>query len=472
MSEGSEKTMSTQVKEKVYANEKNAQIAKTRKETRKRRSQQVCKVYEVKVDMSKLNSKQQEALNQVFLEAKWVYNAALNTNKPTSYIPGKTVPVMNREGEFEERELNYLGSQLKQSVVSTISSNLSSLKDRKEKGYKVGKLKFVRKIQSIDLKQHGTTYKVNFLEKKIRVQKIPGSFKVYGLEQLPDNAELANAKLIKKASGYFLKITTYTDKMEITGFTPGTAVGIDMGVATHITLSSGEKISTIITEPQRLKRLQRKLDRQYEQAKKQQSILGLSYVPFSQNYYNTLKELQKEHEKLNNKKDNLAKQIVALLLKNEYVFFQDENLTAWKIRSGRRLHHSVLGRVKALLKQHPRAFMVDKFTPTTQYCEHCDKKTKHSLKDRVYTCQYCEYSEDRDAHAADNMVFFGLLEHDIPMERRELTPMLIGQDTILNQLECVHYEYTERIQDLHEPVVTQGIVSSQKQETNLSSASW
>ena len=157
--------------------------------------------------------------------------------------------------------------------------------------------------------------------------------------------------------------------------------------------------------------MQRKLDRQYKQAKKQQSILGLSYVPFSHNYYNTLKELQKEHEKLDNKKDNLAKQIVALLLKNEYVFFQDENLAAWKIRSGRRLHHSVLGRVKALLKQHSRAFMVDKFTPTTQYCEHCDKKTKHSLKERVYTCQYCEYSEDRDAHAADNMVFFLSLIH-------------------------------------------------------------
>ena len=94
------------------------------------------------------------------------------------------------------------------------------------------------------------------------------------------------------------------------------------------------------------------------------------------------------------------------------------------------------------------------------------------IRDSVYTCQYCEYSEDRDIHAADNMVFFGLLEYDIPMERRELTPVLIGQDTILNQLECVHYEYTERILDLHEPVVTQGIVSSKKQETNSSSVSW
>lgn len=92
--------MSSIVNNKVYANEKNAQIARTRQETRKRRSQQTCKVYELKVDMDKLNLQQKEALDKVFLEAKWIYNAALNTDKPTSYIPGKTVPVMNREGKM------------------------------------------------------------------------------------------------------------------------------------------------------------------------------------------------------------------------------------------------------------------------------------------------------------------------------------------------------------------------------------
>lgn len=464
--------MSAIVNKKVYANEKNAQIARTRQETRKRRSQQTCRVYELKVDMDKLNLKQKEALNKVFLEAKWIYNAALNTDKPTSYIPGKTVPVMNREGKMEDRNICYLGSQLKQSIVSSISRNLYSLKALKEKGHKVGSLRFARKVQSIDLKQYKTTYKINFLEKKASIQKIPGSFKVYGLHQIPQDAELANAKLIKKASGFFIKITAYTSQVDVDDFIPNTAVGIDMGVTTHITLSTGEKISTTIEVPQRVKRLQRKLDRQYRQAKKRKNQEGLSYIPLSHNYFITKKKLNKKYNKLNNKKDNLAKQIVSLLMKNEYVFFQDESLNAWKMRFGRKLHHSVLGRVKSLLKAHPRAFMVDKWSSTTQWCSLCGENTKHSLKEREYVCKYCGATEDRDIHAAKNMIDFGLSEHNIPMEHRELTPVLIGQNSYLDQLDYVFYKHSERVVDLQKPVAMQGTVSSMKQETNSSLVSW
>ena len=176
-----------------------------------------------------------------------------------------------------------------------------------------------------------------------------------------------------------------------------------------------------------------------------------------------------QHEKLDNKKDDLAKQIVSVIMKNEIVFFQDEMITSWKKWFGRQLHHSVLGRVKSLLKAHPSAVMIPQSEPTTQWCRDCEQKTKHDLKDRVYTCQYCEYSEDRDVHAADNMIWFGqsvLEDNVVPMERRELTPVLVDQYTKLIPLGCT-IKYTERVIDLSElEYHTPGISPSLKQETH------
>jgi len=462
--------MSIIVNGREYASEKNAQIALTRNNTRKRRETQVCKVYDLKIDMSKLTQEQEKALKGTFLEAKWIYNAALNTGKPTKYVPGKTVEVKNRDGEFETRKLEYIGSQVKQSVITSIGSSLSSLKAKKEKGYKVGKLKFARRVKSVDLKQYNATYRIFPENDKVRVQGVPGKMKVYGLHQIPDNAELANAKLIQKSSGYYLKVTAYLPKDDeslVNDYVPGTVEGIDMGVATHITLSNGVKISTTVVEPPRLKRLQRKLDGQYKRAEKLQKAQGLNYLPLSQNYYDTLEKLRKEYEKLNNRKDDLAKQIVSVLMRNETVFFQDEMLTSWKKWFGRQLHHSVLGRVKTLLKDHPRAVMIPRSIPTTQWCKYCEQNTKHELKERIYQCQYCGYSEDRDIHSADNMIYFGLSDVDnVPMERRELTPVPMDQYLKLGPLGCI-VKYTERVLNLGElESSTLGIPPSVKQETH------
>lgn len=461
--------MSIIVNGREYASEKNAQIALTRNNTRKRRETQVCKVYDLKIDISELTTSQEKALKGTFLEAKWIYNAALNTDKPTKYVPGKTVEVKNRDGKFETRNLEYIGSQVKQSVISNIGSSISSLKAKKEKGYKIGKLKFARRVKSVDLKQYGATYRLFPENDKVHVQGVPGKMKVYGLHQIPGNAELANAKLIQKSSGYYLKVTAYLPKDDeslVDDYIPGTVEGIDMGVATHITLSNGVKISTTVVEPPLLKRLQRKLDGQYKHAEKLQKDQRLNYLPFSQNYYDTLEKLRKEYEKLNNKKDDLAKQIVSVIMKNETVFFQDEMITSWKKWFGRQLHHSVLGRVKDLLKAHPRAVMIPRSTPTTQWCRDCEQNTKHELKERIYKCQYCDYSEDRDIHSADNMIYFGLSEDSVPMERRELTPVPMDQYLKLIPLGCI-VKYTERVLDLGElESSTPGIPPSVKQETH------
>ena len=62
---------------------KNKRIKKTLKATRKRRSAMDCKVFQLKVSKTRLNGQQNEALDRLFLEAKWVRNALIASEEFT-----------------------------------------------------------------------------------------------------------------------------------------------------------------------------------------------------------------------------------------------------------------------------------------------------------------------------------------------------------------------------------------------------
>lgn len=206
--------------------------------------------------------------------------------------------------------------------------------------------------------------------------------------------------------------TTYIAKSSDTAlrsntFQPGTRVGMDMGVKTHLTLSDGTKIDALFGETGRLKSLQRKLSRQTKR---------------SNGYARTIGLIRREHQKITRRREDCANKIVHELLGNERVFMQDENISSWKMRSGyirggRRIHGSVLGRVKAKLVDHDRVTVLPRHAATTATCV-CGRKTKHTVDKRVFTCRFCGYAADRDIHAAENMIRMG---ESIPVERREST---------------------------------------------------
>lgn len=377
--------------------EKNARISASLSATRAKRALQTCRVFQIKLQNNSLNQQQRASLKLLFVEAKWLYNHALSQGV-TDYKPGKTVEVRNKEGEFETRNLTVIGSQMKQSVLSGMHASLRSLASHKKAGRKVGSLKYISQYSSVDLKQYGTTYKI--AGNRVRVQNIPGWVKARGLHQLA-GWELANAKLVSKPDGYYLHVTAFKNKSEVKDeFIPGTAVGLDMGLATHITLSDGSKISATVRETDRLKRLQRKLSKQQKG---------------SNNYSRTRSLIQREQQKNTNRRNDIANKVVHDILLNEQVFMQDENLAAWrKSFGGSKQHGSILGRVKSKLIHHERVIVLRKNAPTTKTCL-CGRKNAHSLHERTYSCE-CGYVADRDVHAARNMVRLS-----IPVERREST---------------------------------------------------
>lgn len=390
---------------------KNEKISASFKETKERRKKQTPRVVDLKIITNKISTTQREALERLFVEAKWVYNDIVGSEDAFSYqVPKKTVAVHTPEG-IEQREFKILGSQMKQSIVSGARSSIKTLASLKKQGKKVGKLRFKSEYTSINLKQAGTTYKIR--GSKARIQNIPGWVRVRGVSQI-EGTELANAKLVRRPDGFHLLVTTYRFTNEIPSqIKYEGVVGVDFGVKTSFTLSTGEKFDIAVGETERLKRLQRKLARQEKG---------------SNNYMKTQDKISREYQHITNRRNDIANKLSREILGYEQVFIQDENIAGWKskrgfARGGRKIQRSVLGRVKTRLSSNPRVTVLDEHVATTATCV-CGVKTKHTPDKRTFVCPSCGYSDDRDIHAAKNMIRLSGVDNLIlGTGRTELTPV-------------------------------------------------
>ena len=373
--------------------ERNRKIRENGKATRERRFNMDCRVISVKIQENRLSKAKLEKLVHLFLEAKWLYNAVLATE---NLILDNTKTVLVKVNDsFEEREINTLSAQMKQSVIESIKQNIFNLSKAKRKGLKVGKLQFKKECNEINLKQFRNTYDIKS-KNKIRVQNI-GVLVVNGLEQINlDEVEFANAKLIQKPSGFYIHLTVYTKKQSQSDVEKE-VLGLDMGIKDQLTFSNGVKVNFCVEESGQFKGLARKLSRQ---------------VKGSNQYKQTLNRIKRIYEHYNNKKKDVANKLNLILSKNYIICFQDELLSQWKRKKskrkfsfGRKVQHGILGRVKDKLKKSSSNFMLESSVPTTQTCPVCGCLTKHSLDKRIYHCNHCGFENaDRDVHSANMMV--------------------------------------------------------------------
>lgn len=373
--------------------ERNRKIKENGKATRERRSHMNCRVISVKIQENRLSKAKLEKLKRCFLEAKWLYNAVVATEALT-LEDTSTVQVKVKDC-FETREIKNLSAQMRQSVVDSAKANIFNLSKSKKHGIMVGKLQFKKECNEINLKQFGQTYAIKG-KNKIRVEKI-GALVVNGLEQINlDEVEFANAKLIKKPSGFYIHLTVYTKKQP-QSITEKEVLGLDMGIADQLTFSNGVKVNFYLEESEQLKGLMRKLSRQ---------------VKGSNQYKQTLNRIKKIFEHQSNKKNDVANKLNSVLNKNYIICFQDELLNQWKRKKskrkfsfGRKVQHGILGRVKDKLKKNSSNHMLESSAPTTQTCPVCGCLTKHGLDKRVYHCNHCGFENaDRDVHSANMMV--------------------------------------------------------------------
>lgn len=181
-------------------------------------------------------------------------------------------------------------------------------------------------------------------------------------------------------------------------------VGLDMGITTLLTVSSGEKVSN----PKSLRKVQKKLKRL------QQTLCRK--VKGSNNRYKARLKVAKLHEKVANiRKDNIHKVTTKLIQENQLIAVETLNVkgmmknhclaqaigdASWG-ELVRQLEYKASWYGRALVK-------IDQWFPSSKRCSSCGHTLKKlPLNIREWDCPECGAHHDRDQNAAINILAVG-----------------------------------------------------------------
>jgi len=413
-------------KKEILRKKKNAQIGETMMATRKKREEQRCRVFETKVVKGKLSREKEEHINRLFLEGKWLWNYTLSQK----YIFNadrcpKSVCVLTKQGKLSERALSALGSQMKQDIVDSLKSAIKSLATTKANGGKIGRIKYRSFCNSIPLRQYGITYRIDFKKNTISIQGFQKPIKVRGLSQIPVNADIANARIVRKPSGLYFHITTYSE-IETREET-GNVGALDFGIKKNFTFNDGNTIDITVPESRKLKSDQRKMNRLYSKNGK------------TNNHYKRAEQLRRDYEKIRNQRNEKSNQLVHKILEKYDLFaIQDDKFSNWIGRTNLRkgLVNSAMGRVKAKLKASPRTIVVPFTYPSTQRCPACRRDTYHPIDKRDYDCAYCGYHHASRDQKSATMILIEAMKQNVCVERTAKSPAKatasIGADALVS----------------------------------------
>lgn len=422
--------------ELIRSEETKARIRASMSATKARRQTQICRVFELKVSVRHNPKETFQKLSQCFKEAKWVINDMLSLSKDNpdnsmfdyKYTEHKDVVHYDKD-KNPITDTVTLPSVLHRATVAQKKTDIVNLAKAKKKGIKVGALKFKSEVNCLPI----ITGFTQILD-GCRIT-IPGfrKLRVHGLNQLHqfEKFELADAKLIRKASGYYIKISVMLPKER--RIPTNRNVGLDFGIKDSITTSYGDKYKCNVRETDRLKFLSRKLNRRGKKNNEKGSKL----------YYKCLRQLRREYEHIANIRKDMANTIYHRLVTDyDVIYFQDEQIKNWqKGLFGKQVQSSCLGFLKQRLKtlqDSGRSFMISKWEPTTKLCPQCGASNILSLSDRIYKCD-CGYEMDRDIHSARVVLMIGsskraeCLEQASPEQSPlpKCNPIASRQDSVL-----------------------------------------
>lgn len=247
--------------ELVRSEDTKAKIKASMAETHARRKSQICRVFELKVSIRHNPKSVFEKLSNCFKEAKWVINDMLSKSKDSSmfdykYIEHKEVTHFDKDRKEVVSTIT-LPSVLHRATVAQKLTDICNLAKARQAGRKMGALKYKRQVNCIPIIT-GFTKIID----ECRIT-IPGfrKLRVHGINQLHqfEEFEIADAKLLRKASGYYVKLTIMLPK------TPRAPThksgGLDFGIKNTITTSDNKTYDCKVQETEYLKYLSKMLNR-------------------------------------------------------------------------------------------------------------------------------------------------------------------------------------------------------------------
>lgn len=224
-------------------------------------------------------------------------------------------------------------------------------------------------------------------------------------EALRFEGKILSGTVSRKADGWYLAVQVELLEDYQRERTGAETVGVDLGVTTAATLSTGEKIDgpkPLKAHLKRLKRAQRRVGR------KQKG---------SNNRKRTVRKAARLHQRIANIRNDWTHKLTTRLCReNQAVVVEDLNVRGMLANHhlARAISdvgfHEVRRQLTYKAPLHrTHLVVVDRWFPSSKLCSDCGAKHEDLvLSDRVFRCPVCEVAKDRDWNAALNLRTAGL----------------------------------------------------------------
>jgi len=223
--------------------------------------------------------------------------------------------------------------------------------------------------------------------------------------EIPDGFVIKQARIVRKASGYFVVMSLRCDVNVPDPVASGNPIGIDLGLDQFLATSDGE----VVKRPKFLKTKHRKLKLLQRRLKNKKKG--------SNNRHKLNRKIARHHQHIaDTRKDWHFKQANHICDQARMVFVEDIDFRVWA--KGMFCKHTLdagFGQFVSILQWvcWKRGVYFAKVNQdyTSQVCPQCDTHTgKKELKERLHQCPECGYTTHRDVAAAQVIRNRGLSE--------------------------------------------------------------
>jgi putative transposase len=233
--------------------------------------------------------------------------------------------------------------------------------------------------------------------------------------EIPDGFVVKQARIIRKASGYFVQLLLECDVSVPDVMPYGHPVGIDLGLDKFVATSDG----LVVDRPRFLNSLHRKLKLLQRRLKHKKKG--------SNNRYKLNRKIARLHQRISDTRSYWHFKLAHKLCDSAgMMFVEDIDFRVWaKGMFGKHTLDAGFGQFINILKWvcWKRGVYFGEVNKdfTSQVCPQCDAHTgKKELKDRVHSCPECGYTTHRDVAAAQIIRNRGISEVGRILENKEI----------------------------------------------------
>ena len=207
-------------------------------------------------------------------------------------------------------------------------------------------------------------------------------------------------------------------------------IGVDLGIKTLATLSTGELVGNI-NKSHRVKQLEKQLRREQRHLARQLQANTKGYLTTEKggrkpiykrslelcsNIQETKRKIKLLYRKLSSIRLNYVHQLTSYLVKQlpKGIVIEDLNVSGM-LKNKHLVKHvkdAMFYEIRRQLEYKCLQYgiqlvVANRFYPSSKTCSYCGNiKSKLNLNERVYKCSSCGLKKDRDLNAAENLVYY------------------------------------------------------------------